>query len=149
LCTFKVKNLVDVVSVRVSSVVHELHPTLLKELNGHVATMGSHGNLMLKKIVGCYTPLRVKCLIWKNYSYFNLWPLPSSRKSGKIVRPYFTGILKDVAGICTLEYVHYNHICICSHEKKPTAFCIFCGLRYSSDNLLSFDRHGLYFVRPL
>jgi hypothetical protein len=39
----------DVVSVRVSSVVHELHPTLLKELDEHVETMGSHDNLMLKK----------------------------------------------------------------------------------------------------
>jgi hypothetical protein len=57
---FKVKNLVHVVSVRVSSVVHELHPTLLKELDEHVETMGSHRNLMLKKIVGCYTSLRVK-----------------------------------------------------------------------------------------
>jgi hypothetical protein len=57
---FNVKNLVDVVSVRVSSVVHELHPTLLKELDEHVQTMGSHRNLMLKKIVRCYTSLRVK-----------------------------------------------------------------------------------------
>jgi hypothetical protein len=57
---FNVKNLVDVVSVRVSTVVHELHPTLLKELDKHVETAGSHRNLMLKKIVGCYTSLRVK-----------------------------------------------------------------------------------------
>jgi hypothetical protein len=41
-------HLVDVVSVRVNSVVHEFHPTLLKELDEHVETMGSHRNLMLK-----------------------------------------------------------------------------------------------------
>ena len=33
--------------------------------------------------------------------------------------------------------------------KKTAAFCVFCGLRYSSDNLLSFDTNALYFVRPL
>jgi hypothetical protein len=34
-------------------------------------------------------------------------------------------------------------------KKKTAAFCVFCGLRYSSDNLLSFDTNALYFVRPL
>ena len=33
--------------------------------------------------------------------------------------------------------------------KKTAAFCVFCGLRYSSDNLLSFDTNALNFVRPL
>jgi hypothetical protein len=33
--------------------------------------------------------------------------------------------------------------------KKTAAFCVFCGLRYSSYNLLSFDTNALYFVRPL
>ena len=33
--------------------------------------------------------------------------------------------------------------------KKTAAFCVSCGLRYSSDNLLSFDTNTLYFVRPL
>jgi hypothetical protein len=33
--------------------------------------------------------------------------------------------------------------------KKTAAFCVFCGLRYFSDNLLSFDTNALYFVRPL
>jgi hypothetical protein len=34
-------------------------------------------------------------------------------------------------------------------NKKTAAFCVFCGLRYFSDNLLSFDTNALYFVRPL
>ncbi len=33
--------------------------------------------------------------------------------------------------------------------QKIAAFCVFCGLRHSSDNLLSFDTNALYFVRPL
>jgi hypothetical protein len=33
--------------------------------------------------------------------------------------------------------------------KKTAAFCVFCGIRYSPDNLLSFDTNALYFVRPL
>jgi hypothetical protein len=33
--------------------------------------------------------------------------------------------------------------------KKTAAFCVLCRLRYSSDNLLSFDTNALYFVRPL
>ncbi len=32
-------------------------------------------------------------------------------------------------------------------NKKTAAFCVYCGLRYSSDNLLSFDTNALYFVR--
>ncbi len=34
-------------------------------------------------------------------------------------------------------------------NKKTAAFCVFCGQRYSPDNLLSFDAHVLYFLRPL
>ncbi len=33
--------------------------------------------------------------------------------------------------------------------KKTAAFCVFCGQRYSPDDLLSFDAHALYFERPL
>ncbi len=33
--------------------------------------------------------------------------------------------------------------------KRTATFCVFCGLRYSSDNLLSFDTNALYFMRSL
>ncbi len=84
----------DVVSVRVSSVVHELHPTLLKELDEHVEAMGSHDNLMLKKIVGCYTLLRVKCLIWQNYSYAKMHKNENSQNSQSFLALAF------LRGIC-------------------------------------------------
>ncbi len=42
-----------------------------------------------------------------------------------------------------------NHSPAQDLSKKTAAFCVFCGLRYSSDNLLSFDKNALYFVRSL
>ena len=59
---FKVKNLVTNISLKVCLLIHELYPTLLKELDNHLETMGSHRNLMIKKIVGCYVALRAKHL---------------------------------------------------------------------------------------
>jgi hypothetical protein len=57
---FKVKNLVDIISWRASSLTQELYPTLLRELDNNVGIMGSHCNLMIEKVVGCYIALRVK-----------------------------------------------------------------------------------------
>jgi hypothetical protein len=57
---FKIKNLVHVLSLKACNLIQELYPRLLKELNDHVETMGSHRNLLVKKIVGCYVALRVK-----------------------------------------------------------------------------------------
>jgi ribosomal protein S17E len=57
---FKVKNLVDIISLRACSLIQELYPTLLRELDNHVGIMGSHRNLMIKKVVGCYIALHVK-----------------------------------------------------------------------------------------
>ena len=42
------------------TLIQELYPTLLKELDEHVETMGSHRNLMVKKIVGCFVAMRSK-----------------------------------------------------------------------------------------
>ena len=42
------------------TLIQELYPTLLKELDEHVETMGSHRNLMAKKIVGCSVAMRAK-----------------------------------------------------------------------------------------
>lgn len=57
---FKIKNLVHVISLKACTLIQELYPNLLKELDDHVETMGSHRNLMVKKIVGCYVALRAK-----------------------------------------------------------------------------------------
>lgn len=57
---FKVKNLVNKIALKASTIVQELYPKLLKELDDHVDIMGSHRNLIMKKIVGCYIALRVK-----------------------------------------------------------------------------------------
>ena len=42
------------------TLIQELYPTLLKELNEHVETMGSHRNQMAKKIVGCSVAMQAK-----------------------------------------------------------------------------------------
>lgn len=57
---FKVKNLVNKIALKASTIVQELYPKLLKELDDHVDIMGSHRNLIMKKIVGFYIALRVK-----------------------------------------------------------------------------------------
>jgi hypothetical protein len=57
---FKVKNLVNIIFWRACSLIQELYPTLLRELDNYVGIMGSHRNLMIKKVVGCYIALRVK-----------------------------------------------------------------------------------------
>ena len=57
---FKVKNLVDIISLKACTLIQDLYPTLLKELDEHVETMGSHRNLMVKKIVGCFVAMRSK-----------------------------------------------------------------------------------------
>jgi len=54
------KNLVGIISLRACSLIQELYPTMLLDLDNHVGTMGSHRNLMVKKVVGCYIALRVK-----------------------------------------------------------------------------------------
>jgi hypothetical protein len=50
---FKVKNLVNVISLKACAF-PDSYPTLLKELDSHVGAMGSHRNLMIKKVAGCY-----------------------------------------------------------------------------------------------
>jgi hypothetical protein len=57
---FKIKNIVQVISLKASTLIQELYPTLLIELDDHVEIMGSHRILMIKKIVGCYVAMRVK-----------------------------------------------------------------------------------------
>ena len=57
---FKIKNLVDVISLKACTLIQDLYPSLLKGLDDHLETMGPHRNLMVKKIVGCYVALRAK-----------------------------------------------------------------------------------------
>ncbi len=57
---FKIKDKVQVISLKVSTLIQELYSTLLIELEDHVEIMGSHRILMIKKIVGCYVAIRLK-----------------------------------------------------------------------------------------
>lgn len=57
---FKIKNIVDIISLKACTLIQELYPNLLEELDEHLGIMGSHRNLMIKKVVGCYIALRVK-----------------------------------------------------------------------------------------
>jgi len=57
---FKVNNLVDRIALQASKIIKDLHPSLLLGLDNHVETMGSHRNLMIKKILGCYISMRAK-----------------------------------------------------------------------------------------
>ena len=57
---FKIKNIVDIISLKACTLIQELFPNLLEELDEHLGIMGSHRNLMIKKVVGCYIAWRVK-----------------------------------------------------------------------------------------
>lgn len=39
-------------------VVAEAHPHILEALDGHMGTLGSHKNGLIRKIVGCYVSMR-------------------------------------------------------------------------------------------
>jgi hypothetical protein len=52
------------------------------------------------------------------------------------------------------KYLHLLRLYIILPSKifwirKTAALCVVCGLRYSSNNLQSFDTHALYCVHPL
>ena len=55
------KNLIEKISVKVCSLVNEQFPTLFRDLPDHRATtMGSHENILIKKVVLCFVTLRLK-----------------------------------------------------------------------------------------
>ncbi len=41
-----------------------------------------------------------------------------------------------------VKILNHSQVQVLSNKKKPAAFCVFCGLIYSFDNLLSFDTTG-------
>jgi hypothetical protein len=57
---FRIKNIVDIISLKACSLIQELYPALLEELDNHLGIMGSHRNLMIKKVVGSFIALRMK-----------------------------------------------------------------------------------------
>ena len=56
---FKVRKIVEKISQKTCKEVFDNHPTLLSQLDDH-CEVGSHRNLMIKKIVGCFISMRCK-----------------------------------------------------------------------------------------
>ena len=55
------KNLIEKVSVKICSKVYDMHPDLFSDLPDHMESfMGTHQNLLIKKIVSCFMALRLK-----------------------------------------------------------------------------------------
>ena len=54
------RNLVHKLQIQTCLAINEAHPNLMKELENHVGNLGSHKNILVKKIVGCYVSLRGK-----------------------------------------------------------------------------------------
>ena len=57
---FEQRNLVHKLQIQTCLAINEAHPNLMKELENHVGNLGSHKNILVKKIVGCYVSLRGK-----------------------------------------------------------------------------------------
>ena len=55
---FKQKNIVQKMQIETCRVVAEAHPHILEALDGHMGTLGSHKNGLIRKIVGCYVSMR-------------------------------------------------------------------------------------------